>query len=237
MRAAFPQFPKTRPPLPAPLAALHRAAYADNRGGATPAARLSLWMESWLHRQVARDVVDDPRPRCTLEIGAGTLNQLPWEPGRGPYDIVEPFAELYRDSPHRPRVRTVFADIGEIPVERRYDRITSIATFEHLCDLPRVVATAAARLAPGGELRVGIPSEGTLPWALGWRLTTGLEFRLRHGLDYGLLMRHEHVNTAAEIEAVLRYCFGDVRCRTFGPARRLSLYQFFACRDPAAHLT
>lgn len=237
--AAFPQFPKTRPPLPDALAALHQAAYAANRGGATAASRLSLWMESWLHRQVAADVVNDARPRSTLEIGAGTLNQLPWEPERGPYDIVEPFEQLYRESPHRPRVRTIFGDIADVPVEWRYDRITSIATFEHLCDLPRVVAMAATRLAPGGVLRVGVPSEGTLLWALGWRLTTGLEFRLRHGLDYGLLMRHEHVNTAAEIEAVLRFSFRDVRCRTFGPARSLSLYQFFACRDPQphAHLT
>lgn len=228
----FPQFPKTRPTLPPQLEALHLATYKVNREGSSPASSLSQKMERWLHRQVAADLRAAPKNCSTLEIGAGTLNQLDYEPAVGPYDIVEPFTDLYRGSPHLARVRSIYADIAELPAGLRYDRITSSATLEHLCDLPRVLAQAGLRLAPGGEMRVSIPSEGTPLWGLGWRLTTGLEFRLRHGLDYGLLIRHEHVNTAREIEDVLRYVFRSVRCRVFGVSRWLSLYQFYACRDP-----
>ena len=87
-------------------------------------------------------------------------------------------------------------------------------------------------LKKDGVLRASIPSEGTFLWALGWKLTTGLEFRLKHGLDYSLLLKYEHVNNAAEIEEVLEYFFADVRCRVFGISRGLSIYQFFACARP-----
>jgi hypothetical protein len=110
-----------------------------------------------------------------------------------------------------------------------------VATLEHLCNLPRVVATAALLLEPAGEFRAAIPSEGTLLWTLGWRLTTGVEFWLRHRADYGELMRHEHVNDAREIEEVLGFCFESVTSRTFGLGPPLSLYRFFACAHP--HLT
>jgi hypothetical protein len=45
-------------------------------------------------------------------------------------------------------------------------------------------------------------------------------------------MRHEHVNTAAEIEEVLRHFFADIRSRFFGVGRALSLYQYHECRVP-----
>lgn len=228
----LPLAPKVRPPLPEGIARIYQSCYKVNREGGTPASSLAQRMEAWLHRQVAADVAADHSPRTTLELGAGTLNQFPFEPVVGPYDIVEPFTSLYEDSPLLGRVRHRYADIGEVPSDARYDRITSVATLEHVCNLPELLATAALLLAPGGTLRAAIPSEGTLLWTLGWRLTTGLEFRLRHGLDYGLLMRHEHVNTASEIEGLLRHFFREVEMRTFGPARRLSLYQFFACAGP-----
>ncbi len=186
-------------------------------------------MESWLHRQVARDVTEGRGTKRTLELGAGTLNQLAFEPDVGPYDIVEPFADLFHDSPRIKRIRHAYADVRYIPPETRYDRVTSVATLEHICDLPRVVARAALLLMPAGEFRAAIPSEGSVLWKLGWRLTTGLEFWLRHRLDYGQLMRHEHVNNAREIEEVLEYCFEKVERRVFGVSASLSLYQFFAC--------
>ena len=52
------------------------------------------------------------------------------------------------------------------------------------------------------------------------------------GLDYGVLMRYEHVNAAREIEEVLGHFFSSTRCRTLGPSRALSFYQFFNCEAP-----
>jgi hypothetical protein len=227
------RFPKTRPELPAEIAEIYSRHYKSNREGETAAASLAQRVEAWMHRKVAADVrYGKNKPTSTLEVGAGTLNQLPYEPEVGPYDIVEPFSDLFRASPHLPRVRRIFSDLSEVTAEQRYDRITSIAAFEHILDLPRVVARCGILLASNGTLRVAIPSEGTLLWALGWKLTTGLEFKLKYGLDYGQLMRHEHVNTASEIRAVLEHFFADVRGAAFGICNALSLYQLYSCCRP-----
>jgi hypothetical protein len=230
--ALLDRFPKVRPPLSERIQAIYAEHYKSNRSGGTPAASLSQKMERWLHVSVAADRKHRGNDVETLELGAGTLNQLPYEEPVGKYDVVEPFTALYADSPHRAKVRDFFADMADVPKERRYDRITSVATFEHITNLPEVVAWSGLLLKEGGQLRTSIPSEGTPLWTLGWMMTTGLEFRLRYGADYGELMRHEHVNTAAEIEAVLRYFFGEVSVRCFGLGRWLSLYQFIECRAP-----
>jgi SAM-dependent methyltransferase len=226
------RFPKTRPALPPKLQAIYTRQYIENRGGETPAASLSQRLERWLHRQVAADVKAGAPAGATLELGAGTLNQLAYEPASEAYDIVEPFEELYRGSALQARVRTVYADASDVPRDRTYDRITSVASLEHICDLPLVLARAARLLAPGGSLRAAIPSEGGFLWKLGWMCTTGLEFRLRHGLDYGLMMAHEHVNDAREIETLVRALFEHVEVRSFGIGRQLSLYRFLAARGP-----
>ena len=228
----FEEYPKRRGILPPRFARIHESHYKLNRRGGSPATSLSQRMECWLHRRVAADLLRDRTPRATLEIGAGTLNQLPYEPQAGPYDIIEPFEDLYQSSPFLGRVRNIYRDIREVPTGTVYDRVTTIATFEHVCDLPEVVAHAGLLLGRGGTLRVSIPSEGTPLWKLGWMLTTGIEFRFKYGLDYGTFLRYEHVNTARDIEEVLRYFFADVRCELFGLTRAWSFYQFFECRDP-----
>lgn len=225
------RFPKARPGLPPAFQAIYAAQYKENREGESTAASLSQRLESWMHRKVAADVADG-RPRATLELGAGTLNQLPYEPASAPYDVVEPFRALFEDSPRRARVRDVFADLSEVPLDRRYERITSIAALEHICELPPVLARSARLLTPDGVFRAAIPAEGGFLWRMGWTFTTGLEFRLRHGLDYGVMMRHEHVNTAAEIEALVKAMFAEVSIASFGLGRQLSLYRFIEARRP-----
>lgn len=233
MTAVLDRFPKVRPPLPPAYQELYRRQYKANRDGATAAASLAQRLERWMHSRVAADV-RGKGGGATLEIGAGTLNHLPFEPRSRPYDIVEPQDFLYAGSPYRGAVRDAYADVAHVPAGRRYPRIVSIAAFEHLCRLPEVVARSGLLLADGGHLRVAIPSEGTFLWTLGWRCTTGLEFRLRHGLDYGVLMRHEHVNSAREVAEVLAHFFERTPRRTLGPAAPVSLYQFFDCTRPRA---
>lgn len=231
VEALLARFPKVRPALPPAIEAIYLRQYTENRSGKTAAASAAQRLESWMHRQVAADVRAGG-PRETLELGAGMLNQLSYEPAGGAYDVVEPFEALYGDSPQRGRVRELFADVADIPADRRYDRITTIAALEHICDLPLALARAARLMAPGAALRAAIPSEGGLLWKLGWSLTTGLEFRLRHGLDYGLLMAHEHVNDAREVEVLTRALFEEFRIKSFGLGRQLSLYRFIVARRP-----
>lgn len=229
----FDNFPKLRPPLPREIEDIYTAHYKSNREGQTTASSLAQKMESWLHRQVAMDVANfQDSANVTLELGAGTLNQLKYEPPIEAYDIVEPLTDLYRDSPLLGRVRNIYSDISEVPSSCRYDRITSVATLEHVCNLPEVIARSGLLLAENGSLRASVPSEGTLLWTLGWKLTTRLEFKLKHGLDYGLLMKHEHVNTAREIEEVLQYFFKDIECKVFGLSKSISLYRYYECRSP-----
>lgn len=230
--AMLDNYPKIRDPLPDAYRAIYQKHYKENREGTSSASSIASKMERWMHKQVALDSASITNATETLEIGAGTLNQLGFEPDRGSYDIVEPFTELYEQSPLAHRIRNVYADINQLPNLQYYDRITSVAAFEHICNLPEVIATCGMRLNPKGQLRIAIPSEGTWLWTLGWKLTTGLEFRLRHGLDYGLLMRHEHVNSAKEIDALLHYFFATVRPRVFGLCKGISFYQFFACSNP-----
>lgn len=227
----FSQYPKRRTPLPPEYAAIYLQHYRNSRGGKSQILGLAQRMERWMHRKVAADATTHS-PKATLEIGAGDLNHLPYEPRSGPYDIIEPFRELFVSSPQLARVRNIYADIVEVPPESRYDRITSIAVLEHVENLPALVARSALLLAEGGSFRAGIPSEGTILWRLGWQLTTAIDFRARHNLDYSVMMRYEHVNTAWEIEEVLRYFFAEIRRSVFGLVPSLSFYQFFACSQP-----
>lgn len=221
-------FPKQRPPLPAPYRAIYAEHYRRNREGIGLASSLSKKMESWMHRKVA---FDSRINVTTLEVGAGNLNHIPYEPLSSTYDVVEELPELCANSPYRGRVRNIYGSVFDISGVT-YDRIISIASFEHNCDLPAVVATCGLLLSPGGRLRVAIPSEGAVPWKAAWAMSTGVAFRLRYGLPYGVLMRHEHVNTADEISTVLQSFFAETRRAVFGIWPALSLYQFFECRNP-----
>ena len=231
----FEQFPKKRKELSQELQKIYEQYYYTNRNGKSPASFMSQYMESWLHKKVAEDIPSlklHDKSFSTLEIGAGTLNQLAYEEKIGDYDIVEPFEHLYSTSKDRPLIDHIYRDISEIPDNVHYDRITAIASFEHICNLPEVVALCGLKLKEGGTLRVSIPSEGTALWKLGWMLTTGLEFRLRYRESYQKIIDHEHVNTSHEIETVLCHFFNISKHHVFGLCKNLSLYQYLECTNP-----
>ena len=186
-----------------------------------------------MHRRIARDARESNHSLSTLEIGAGTLNHLRYESQSAAYDIVEPAHYLFEDSPSLSLVRTIYNDIKEVQPDTPYDRIISTASFEHICNLPEVVAQCGLLLKPGGQLRAAIPAEGGPLWKLGWQLTTGWEFKRRYGLDYEVIMRTEHVNTWKEVAGVLNYFFRSVEVSYLGLTRALSVYQVYICRDPS----
>lgn len=230
----FENYPKIRPELPQAFQQIYAEHYKKNREGQTSASSLAQKMEGWLHRKVAKDL-NGSKDQSTLEIGAGTLNQLRYEQTK-PYDIIEPFTELYTHSEFRDQINDVYQDIAQINESKRYDRITAIATFEHITDLPNVVAKTCILLNEKGTLRVSIPNEGTFLWKLGYTLTTGIEFKLKYGLDYSVLMNYEHVNTANEIEQVLKYFYEKVKCSCFGINRKIAFYRFYECSNPKVEI-
>ncbi|HEV2836523.1 MAG TPA: class I SAM-dependent methyltransferase [Pyrinomonadaceae bacterium] len=228
----FSDFPKVRPTLPPEYQKIYVQHIQENRRGQSRASRMSTALEEWMHRRIARDARASNRNLSTLEIGAGTLNHLPFESRDAAYDIVEPARHQFDDSAYLTRVRTVYNDIKDVPPDTRYDRIISIASFEHICNLPEVVAHCGLLLKTGGVLRAAIPTEGGPLWKLGWKLTTGWEFRRRYGLDYEVIMRAEHVNTWNEVADVLNHFFRRVKFSCLGLSRALSFYQVYICSDP-----
>lgn len=223
-------FPKVRNPLPKDYQEIYEKHFKSNREGTTSASSITQKMEAWMHRKVAKDLKSDNPETYTLEIGAGNLNQLPYE-FKTRYDIVEPYIDFYKNSPLKDRVSSFFTDISEIQ-GRQYDRITSIATFEHITNLPFVVAKSCLLLKENGALRVAIPNEGTILWKMGWMFTTGLEFKIKYKKKYSTLLKNEHVNTAKEIDQVLKLFFGKVRVKVFGLGRHLGFYRYYECRLP-----
>ncbi len=223
------RFPKVRAPLPEPYQKILFDEYRANRKGQGFAFSFGQMLERWMHRRVSCGPAAFP----LLEIGAGTLNHVVYEPEDGLYDAVEPWADLYLGEPDRSRIRTIYPDVDEIPAETHYARIVSIATLEHIIELPHVLIRCAQLLAPGGVLRAGIPSEGSPLWSLAWRCGTGTAFRWRTGLAYGTLMRHEHVNCAREIIDLTGHFFREVRLEYFPlPFFAASLYVCIHARLP-----
>lgn len=221
IEALLSTYPRSRPALPPQQQASYVEHYRWNRAGKQGLSRTVAKLESWMHRRIAKDVDGGE----LLEIGAGNLNHVPYLPDACGYDAVEPFRELWQDSPYRARLRHVYPDLGEIPKETRYDCIFSVAVLEHLTDLPLILARSGLLLRDGGTFRAGYPSEGGLLWGLAWRFTTGIEYRLRRGFDYANIMRHEHVNSAREIERLLDYFFQNVGVSRFPlPFEHFSFY-------------
>ncbi len=223
------KFPKQRIELPLEYQVIYDTHYLSNRNGQYKTTSLSRRLEGWMHRKIAEDITANSTTE-TLEIGAGTLNQLAYEKEHYVYDIVEPYRLLFEKAPELSRVGNIYKDISDIQ-GKKYDRITTIATFEHIMDLPLVVAQAVLLLKNEGHLRVAIPNEGTMLWKLG-TLVTGFEFKRKYDLDYSTLMKYEHVNTAHDIEEVLKCFFSTVSCSVFGISRALALYRFLDCSGP-----
>lgn len=231
-------WPKTRGELPEAYQRIYSAHMETNRSGGTPLNRAALWLEQWMHRQVAR-----PPASRILELGGGGLNHLGFEPREARYDVVEPLAEIIEPAiaiapkpvDYLGDYESFIAQAASPPVE--YDKVVSVAVLEHLEALPAVVAASALHLAPRGIFAAGIPSEGGLLWKLGWRTTTARAFTRDYGLDYGRLMAWEHINTAREIEGVITALFEIVSVTRFpGPTIDTSVYSTIFARNPRVDL-
>ncbi len=222
-------FPKTRTALNSKIKKIYNNQYVENRQGKSPMSNIAQKLEAWMHKQIAKTI----KPNSgLLEIGAGTLNHLDYENDYKFYDVVEPYQWLLENSAsvNKKQINNFYQDI--LDVQNKYDYILSVATLEHLTNLPGVVSKSAILLNDGGSFLVAIPSEGGFLWGTSWRISTGLEFYIKHGLDYGNLMRYEHVNDYSEIEAFLRIIFEQVNKKYLGYGGHFSLYQSFECSKP-----
>src|ERR1043165_8431965 len=93
-------YPGVRPELPPQHQEIYVEHYRANRAGASGAHGVVRRLESWMHRLVAEGC----GTARVLEIGAGTLNHVPYHPQARKYDAVEPFRELWEDNPVLSRI-------------------------------------------------------------------------------------------------------------------------------------
>lgn len=223
------RFPKSRPQLSKEYLAIYEEHYKNNRDGKGLTNFLSSYMESWAHKIISEKKNKSDK---ILEIGAGTLNHVKYEKNFNVYDVVEPFKNLFLDSLERTKVNNIYNSIFEIK-NTQYDRIISIMTFEHLENLPEIVRKCKEILKKDGVMQIAIPCEGEFAFKLGWKLTTGLSFRFKYGLDYSKIMKHEHLNTQKEILIVLKNFFNIEKFQRSPfilPLKNLSFYSYIECK-------
>lgn len=225
--SSWQDYPKKRTVLPEEYKSIYEEHMKNNRTGKGVGNYLSSKMEAWMHKKVAESVAG----KRVLEVGAGTLNHIEYETQFDTYDVIEPSNNLLNQG-DRSQVSRIYSGIEEIPEEKKYDKILSIAVFEHILDLPDMMQRISSLLSPNGALVFGIPAEGGLLWTLGWKLTTGVQFRMKYKLSYDVIMKHEHVNTAKEIEAITRSLFFDVKVRYLGFNPQFSFYHVLEARRP-----
>ena len=228
------RYPKVRPELPPAQALVYEEEYRINRAGEGLLYRAVRGMESWMHRRIAAEQVVGN----VLELGAGGLNHVSYETTCARYDVVEPIEEIVVNSPSFSRIDAYLGDYGVFldnasNGELRYQKILSVAVLEHLTHLPWIVAAAALALEPYGSFHAGIPNEGGALWEMSWRGTTGVAYRIRNKASYVPLMRHEHVNGAAEIEAVVSCFFEDTASSGFPlSGRHTGMYRHIRAVGP-----
>jgi len=221
----FNQFPKIRTPLPDRYITIQEDEYLANRTSGDLANKIARKLEGWMHAKVADTAAGGYE--AILEVGAGSLNHVTWWKKYSSYDVVEPFQKLLETSGNLTLIRKVYSQLIEIPREVSYDRIISITVLEHMLDLPMEIALSGIHLRENGLFCAGVPSEGCLLWYLAWKYGTGIAFKRRTGLDYSVIIRHEHVNTVHEIVECVQYFYRDVSIKRFPlPAENLSLYTF-----------
>jgi hypothetical protein len=227
-------FPKKKPPLNSFYKKIFKSEYLLNRrGGRLFIGKLILYLEGWMHKMAAQSPSDN-----ILEIGAGTLNHLKFEKKLINYDVVEPQQKMIDYKILKKfKIKNVYSKISEIPKNKKYDKIFSIAVLEHLTDLPMEICLSIKHLKLKGTFSAGIPLEGKFLWGLSWRLTSGLSFYLRTGKSYEPFLRHEHINTHDEILNILNFFFKKVKIKSFPfPYYHLAFYSYIECTEPKMHL-
>jgi len=160
-----------------------------------------------------------PANARTLEIGAGIGGHLPFEDlGAQEYHVLETRAEFCaRLAEQIPAERVHEASIEDRQAfpDGFFDRVIAVHVLEHLRNLPAAVEEISRLLRPGGVFDVVLPTEGSLAYSVARKISAERMFKKRFGLDYGPIIRNEHVNTYAEVDSQLRRYFVDDTTRFF----------------------
>ncbi len=198
-------YPKKKIPLSLKLKNIFQKEYKINRE-----RKINSIFEKWMHKNIKK--LKNKSNINTLEIGAGTLNHLSYEDNsnKDKYDIIEPKKFLYRNNILKKKINKIYTDYKNLP-DKNYDRIISIATLEHLTDLPKFLAMSAFKLKNKNSFHShSIPCEGYFAWTIANRYISGAIFKLRTGCSYDEMMKYEHVNNYDEIYSMIKFFYKNV---------------------------
>ncbi len=216
------KYPKKRAKLNLNIKKIFEDEYRRNRSNF-----LSQLSESWLHYSIKGRKEKNQK---TLEIGAGSLNHIPYENLKKKnkyYDVIEPQKFLYKKSPHKNYINKFYKNIKDTP-KHCYDRIISCAVLEHLTDLPRFLYLASNKLKIKGYHSHSIPCEGYPTWDITWFIMSGITFKLRTGENFSDIQKHEHVNNHDEILSLIKFFYKEVEIKYSYPFFFSPYFSFYA---------
>lgn len=155
----------------------------------------------------------------TLEIGAGLGAHAAFEDLKNQdyfqMEYREDFCKELRKKFDPSKV--VCGDIqGRLPFEDGiFDRIIAIHVLEHLPDLPKALTEIKRLMKPDGVFDVVLPCEGGLAYSLARKISAERMFKKRFKMDYGPIIKNEHVSTYSEILREIDENFQRAQSRYF----------------------
>ena len=225
------KYPKIRPILPEEYIKIYADHYIYCRSNKGFVRKIFTFFTNWMHLKIKRY---NNQKKLLLELGAGTLNHVGFE-NVFEYDVIEPFDDLFESASEnlKAKVNKRYKYSTDIKVHKKYDRIISIATLEHLTNLPFDIAILTKVLKKNGKFQHSYPSEGSYLWYFCSRYISGLNFFLKHKLNFNVFLKHEHVNSAKEIEELFNLIFEKVKIKRF-PFNffHLSLFSYIEASNP-----
>lgn len=139
----------------------------------------------------------------TLEVGAGLGEHYQWENlSNQDYYMLEYREEWCKKLNLKyPDSKVIHGDIQtELHFSAGYfDRVIAIHVLEHLPDLPKALIEIDRLLKPGGHFDIVIPCEGGLAYGFARKISSERLFKKHFGMEYGPIIRAEHVNRYPEI--------------------------------------
>jgi hypothetical protein len=194
------KFPKIRKPLSKKVKKIFNKEYLKNRKNI-----LSQISERWMHLSIKGR--NSKKKFATLEIGAGNLNHLKYEGSTNllNYSIIEPKKFLLKGNKYL-KVVKIYEDLNQVK-KKSIHRIISCAVLEHLTNLPDYLVFSSKCLKNNGYQSHSIPCEGYPLWHLMWNIVSAIPFKIRTGLNFKEIQKHEHVNNYNEIITLIRYFY------------------------------
>ncbi|MEW6264265.1 MAG: methyltransferase domain-containing protein [Thermodesulfobacteriota bacterium] len=233
--------PDFRPPAPWPLPRLYQdddyLAWLDFQSKSKEyfykPGSLMAYVQNAGHR-IIRRMCRRRRLGHLLDLGCGDGHHYPYLDQTDGYlglDMDQKSLEAARS--RFPRLSLIRADACNIPInDGQVDAVISIYALEHFIYLDRVLEEIERVLAPDGDLFISVPTEGSLAWSAGRRLTTARKFT-SIAMNYTRAQEIDHINCVWQLDRAIRRHFRVVERVMFPlalPIFQLNLVVAYHCR-------